>query len=168
MFKFPFKKVFSLTICAIFLFSDLALGAPPNNKSFFKDRKPNYQKISEQNEALLNKKKAIHQGEGEAEAKEKQKKQTQRILSSHLEDLSQIHIPPEIGRVIEVYQAENRTLQTENRLIIHIQDLHTNPEAELNLAKILELLLKDYQLGLVCSEGADGEVDTSSVSSFPD
>ncbi len=63
MLKFPFKKGLSIAITLIFLFSDFALGAPPNNKSFFQNKKPNYQRIMQQNEELLNKKKAIHQKE---------------------------------------------------------------------------------------------------------
>ncbi|MEK6733198.1 MAG: hypothetical protein AABY55_06175, partial [Candidatus Omnitrophota bacterium] len=34
--------------------------------------------------------------------------------------------------------------------------------------KILELLLNDYKMGLVCSEGAVGTLDTKEIASFPD
>ncbi|MFA5388631.1 MAG: UTP--glucose-1-phosphate uridylyltransferase [Candidatus Omnitrophota bacterium] len=163
-----FKKIISIVALIAFLFTN-SIYAAPDSKSIFKNKKINYQKLSTEKEETLQRKKAVLQGE-DADAKQQasQKKETQRILSSHLSDLSQIHIPQEIGSVIEVYQAENVKGQEAKPLVVHIQDLHTNPEASFNLAKILEILVKDYNLGLVCSEGADGVVDTSSVSSFPD
>ncbi|MBU1933501.1 MAG: GNAT family N-acetyltransferase, partial [Candidatus Omnitrophica bacterium] len=140
-----------------------------SNRSFFKNKKVDYDKLSTQVQDRIQEKKSILKEEDPRA--EGRKKEAKRVLEAHLKDISQIHIPAELGRVIEVYNAssdEPRTTNHEPRLIVHIQDLHTNPEAELNLARILELLLKDYNLGLVCSEGADGIVDTSSVSSFPD
>ena len=159
----PFKRVISIITLITFLFAN-SIYAGPDSKSVFKNKKVNYQKIIDKNEGVVQQKKAIIKGEDVKQA-ESEKKEAQRILSTHLSDISLIHIPSELGRVIEVYQSPSRD---NPRLIVHIQDLHTNPEAELNMAKILEILLKDYNLGLVCSEGADGEVDTSSVSSFPD
>jgi len=157
------KKVASVITLITFL-STNSIYAAPDSKSIFKNKKIDYQKLSDKNKEAVQKKKAILSGEDTAQS-ESRKKETQKILSSHLSDISLIHIPEELGRVVEVYQNPD---QDSSRLIVHIQDLHTNPEATLNLAGILEILVKDYNLGLVCSEGADGVVDTSSVSSFPD
>ncbi|MCX5693489.1 MAG: hypothetical protein NTX47_07435 [Candidatus Omnitrophica bacterium] len=157
------KKVASIVTFISFIATN-SIYAAPESKSVFKNKKVDYQKINDQNNGVIQRKKAILNGE-DANQVESQQKEAQKILSSHLSDISLIHIPAELGRITEVYQnpdAEN------SRLIVHIQDLHTNPEAEYNLAKILELLLNDYKMGLVCSEGADGAVDTSSISSFPD
>ena len=159
------KKAISLITLITFIFTNTAYGVP-ENRSLFKGKKVDYEKLRTEKESLLEKKKAVFNGE-ESSKKEKLTRQTKEILLSHLNDLTQLHIPPELGRVIEVYQ-NTKIPQSENRLIVHIQDLHTNPEAQYNEAGILELLLKDYNLGLICSEGADGVVDTSSVSSFPD
>ncbi len=156
------KKIISVIVLIAFICTNTAYGAP-SRRSLFKDKKVDYKKLSTQREDRLNKKKSIFEGEDTKKA-EKHRKEAKVVLSSHLKDLSQIHIPSELGRVTEVYESPSK----DSRLIVHIQDLHTNPEAELNLASILEILLKDYNMGLVCSEGADGEVDTSSVSSFPD
>ena len=152
------KKVVSILTLIAFISTNTVYGAP-SSRSFFKNKKIDYDKLSTQKEDELNKKKSVFQAE-DTNKKEELSRERRQVLSSHLKDLSQIHIPAEIGRVIEVYDASN---STENRLIVHIQDLHTNPEGQYNLANILEILLKDYNLGLVCSEGADGEVDTSSV-----
>ena len=160
------KKTISLITLIAFLSTNVAYAAP-SSRSFFKNKKIDYKKLSTQRRESLQQKESVLQGK-DGTKKAHHRKQTQRVFATHLKDLSQIHIPQELGRVIEVYEADNREPITENRLIVHIQDLHTNPEAQFNLAKILELLKKDYALDLVLSEGADGKVDTSSVSSFPD
>ena len=160
------KKIVSLITIIAFMFSSTSYAAP-SSRSFFKGKKVDYKNLSAQQEEKLQQKKSVLGGE-DAAKKEEHKRQTRRILSSHLKDLSQIHIPSEFGRVIEVYQATSDEGEGKKPLIVHIQDLHTNPEGQYNLANILEVLLKDYSLDLVCSEGAEGEVDTSSVSSFPD
>src|SRR3990167_9380066 len=158
------KTVSFLTI-ATFLFTNVSYAAP-SQRSLFKNKKVDYQKLNTQQEENLEKKQSILRNE-DANA-QTHKKEARRLLSTHLNDLSQIHIPSEYGRITEVYQATPGKGEETRPLVVHIQDLHTNPEAELNLASILEILVKDYNLGLVCSEGADGEVDTSSISSFPD
>jgi len=157
------NKVVSIFTLVAFLATNVAYAAP-ESKSIFKNKKVNYQKISDKNEGVIQQKKAVLTGENSKELKS-QKREAQKILSSHLSDISLIHIPQELGKVVEVYQNPDHD---NSRLIVYIQDLHTNPEATLNLAGILEILVRDYNLGLVCSEGADGVVDTSSVSSFPD
>ncbi|MFH1783165.1 MAG: 6-phosphofructokinase [Candidatus Omnitrophota bacterium] len=159
------KKVISYILILTFLLTN-SLYAAPSERSFFKNRKVDYEKLSAENEEQLDQKRTLLTG-GEKVPKERSKKTAQIDLVAHLKDLSQIHIPKELGRVIEVYEAIGVS-KKKDKFIVHIQDLHANPEAELNLANILEILIKDYDLDLVCSEGAEGEVDTSSVSSFPD
>jgi len=67
-----------------------------------------------------------------------------------------------IGTIKSKYQGKN------GKLIIHIQDAHCNYEAQTNIAKILEHLIKQYNINLVAVEGADGIVDTSWFKAFPD
>ena len=158
-----FTKVISLFILQAFLCVNIGYAAP-SDRSMFKNKRPNYKAIQERRESALQEKK------DSLLEKRKPKKSSHKKDSSHsakvasLKDLSSIYIPETLGRVVEVYQAK----EGKNPLIVHIQDLHTNPEGQLNLASILEVLITDYGLNLVCSEGAEGEVDTSSVSSFPD
>ncbi len=59
--------------------------------------------------------------------------------------------------------------------VIHIQDLHCNSEAQMNVSKILEVVtstihnsLSPAQKLLILVEGAKGEIDTSLFGSFPD
>ena len=89
------------------------------------------------------------------------------IKLSSLKELSSIYIPDSLGRVVEAYEDQRPQTADQRPLIVHIQDLHTNPDGQFNEASILEILVKDYKLDLVCSEGAEGEVDTSTISSFP-
>ncbi|MEW6536764.1 MAG: hypothetical protein AB1454_14235 [Candidatus Auribacterota bacterium] len=72
-----------------------------------------------------------------------------------------IKIPHQYGSVNGQHQADNK-------LIIHIQDNHTNYGAQKNLARILEHLNTQYNINLVCVEGAAGLIDTSEFSRFPD
>ena len=168
MFSKHLRKFISVLIITTFFFSSINISyASPSSKSLFKNKKVDYDKISNQSQDTLQKKQSVLKGE-DAKQLESQEKASKKILQSNLSDISQIHIPQELGRVVEVYQGAVASTEETTPLIVGIQDLHTNPEAELNLAKILELLLKDYNMGLVCSEGADGKIDTSPVSSFPD
>jgi len=54
------------------------------------------------------------------------------------------------------------------KLVIHIQDAHCNYEAQSNIVKILENLIKNYNLTFISVEGADGVIDTSWFKAFPD
>ncbi|MBU0605882.1 MAG: hypothetical protein KKH77_06300, partial [Candidatus Omnitrophica bacterium] len=54
------------------------------------------------------------------------------------------------------------------KLIVHIQDAHCNYEAQTNIAKIIEGLVKNNGLSFVSVEGADGIIDTSWFKAFPD
>ncbi len=54
------------------------------------------------------------------------------------------------------------------KLVIHIQDAHCNYEAQSNIVKILESLVKNYKVSFVAVEGADGIIDTSWFKAFPD
>jgi len=159
-----FKKIVVIFTLTTFIATN-SIYAKPDSKSIFKNKKVDYQKLSDKTQEITQKKKAVLSGEDTDQA-ESREKEAQKILSSHLSDISLIHIPAELGKITEVYQ--NPDQKASSKLIVHIQDLHTNPEAETNLAKMLELLLDDYKMGLVCSEGAVGDLDTAKIASFPD
>ncbi len=173
-----FLRVIALVIVQAFFFTSLVYPAP-SDRSFFKNKKVDYKKIQGQREEVLQQKKDTLSGKTKAKKSiytQDKRDLAHRIKLSSLKDLSSIYIPDSLGRVVEVYQATGDPStslgagkrQETSPLVVHIQDLHTNAEAQFNEAGILEILIKDYGLSLVCSEGAEGEVDTSSVSSFPD
>src|SRR3989338_5294211 len=95
------KKVVSIFILITFISTNIytnSIYAAPNSKSVFKNKKVNYQRINDKNEEAIEKKKAILSGQDVNQAAT-QKKETQRVLSSHLSDISLIHIPEELGSV---------------------------------------------------------------------
>lgn len=68
---------------------------------------------------------------------------------------SLISIPSEFGTVKETYKGTN------GKLIVHIQDAHTNYDAQKNEAGIIEHLINNYNLRLVLLEGGtrDDNID---------
>ncbi|MBI4358616.1 MAG: hypothetical protein HY584_04885 [Candidatus Omnitrophica bacterium] len=65
-----------------------------------------------------------------------------------------VAIPEEFGSVEEVFQG------TENSpLIVHIQNVHANYEAQVNIKGILNHLVEKYQFSLVQLEGAVSKLD---------
>lgn len=63
-----------------------------------------------------------------------------------------VKIPPEYGRVIDMFDAGS------DKLVIHIQDAHTNYEAQKNEAAVLEGLINNYGLYLILVEGGSRDV----------
>ncbi|MFA4990996.1 MAG: hypothetical protein WC569_00245 [Candidatus Omnitrophota bacterium] len=161
-------KIISLLLVQVFLATG-AVYPEPSDRSIFKGKRPDYKKIQEQRESEIQKKTDILSGKAHASKSSVYDKDiSHSVKLSSFKDISSIYIPETTGKVIEVYEAQGADQKARKPLVVHIQDLHTNPEASFNLAGILEILIKDYDLGLVCSEGAEGEVDTSSVAGFPD
>jgi len=152
MSNFPFKRLINITVTLIFLFSDFALGA--TNRSLFQNKKVNYEKIMEQNESIVGKKKALQEGD-EAKLQNSKLQTSQKIDIASVKDISDIHIPEALGKISEVYNAPGENA----RRIIHFQDLHTQYDAQKNSAKIIEHLYKTYNIDLVLSEGAFGKVE---------
>jgi len=60
-------------------------------------------------------------------------------LRSVTQDL--IQIPPDLGIVKDTFQSQSSNpLSRENPFVIHIQDAHANPEAQVNIKRILEYI----------------------------
>ncbi|MBU4312135.1 MAG: hypothetical protein KJ706_05410 [Candidatus Omnitrophica bacterium] len=70
-----------------------------------------------------------------------------------LVDPLKVEIPEEYGTIIESHRGSNGIL------IVHIQDAHANYEGQMNLAHILESLIKDYELSLILVEGGSTDAD---------
>ncbi len=71
-----------------------------------------------------------------------------------------LSIPQNLGRIVEYHKGEGSTL------IVHIQDRHIDPTAQNNIASIIEALNQQYNIHLMCLEGASEELDTSFYDSF--
>gem|GEM_PF-2785642 len=86
------------------------------------------------------------------------KKQAETVV-----DPAKIVVPRDYGLVKSRYAAPGS-----NKLVVHIQDAHCNYEAQSNIIKVLECLIKNDGLSLISVEGADGFIDTSWFKAFPD
>ena len=63
-------------------------------------------------------------------------------------DPTEIKIPIDKGRIVETYVSKAANAP----LIVYIQDIHTNYEAQIAEAGILESLIRDYGFDLVLVE----------------
>ncbi|MFH0731870.1 MAG: hypothetical protein V2A72_02985 [Candidatus Omnitrophota bacterium] len=59
-------------------------------------------------------------------------------------------IPPAYGEISEFYSAGQGKAQ---KLIIHIQDVHSHYQTQLSIAKIIERLIKEHGIDLILVEG---------------
>jgi hypothetical protein len=81
--------------------------------------------------------------------------------------ISDFKIPPQIGNVKEIFQA-NPSGPTAEKTIIQIQDAHCNYEAQKNLVQILEYLITERNLKLILVEGGSGDVSLSFLRGYAD
>jgi SAM-dependent MidA family methyltransferase/signal transduction histidine kinase len=80
-----------------------------------------------------------------------------------------INIPEQYGTIdSSKFGSSNSEGANSNTKVVLIRDAHCNYEAQQNISKILETLIREYKVDLICVEGAEGLVDTSSVVSNPD
>jgi hypothetical protein len=75
-----------------------------------------------------------------------------------------VSIPEGAGHLVEGYTAPGEGA----KVVIHIQDIHTNYEAQKNLSRMLESLVKDNKLQLIMVEGGWGDVSLSYLRSYAD
>ncbi|MFH1868004.1 MAG: diguanylate cyclase, partial [Candidatus Omnitrophota bacterium] len=83
-------------------------------------------------------------------------------LSKDFTNLSKITIPKDYGIIKDIHNAGSK------KIIINIQDAHANLGAQESISRLIDGLVKDYNLKLITLEGARGYVDTSSLQSYPD
>jgi hypothetical protein len=77
-----------------------------------------------------------------------------------------ITVPEGTGHVVEGYTAG--AAGGKARVIIHIQDIHTNYEAQKNLSRMLEAMIKNNNLRLIMVEGGWGNVNLSYLRAYAD
>ena len=81
-------------------------------------------------------------------------------LPSVLFNHQKVLIPEKLGTVNHLYQGDNR-------LVVHIQDLHCNYEVQMNIARIIHLLAEKHGLHLVSVEGTALPINTTKIRTFP-
>lgn len=75
-------------------------------------------------------------------------------------DLNSITIPKEFGKIKEAYQSPYSG-RDDHKIILHVQDVHANYEAQKSLADMLEHLVKSYGIDIVLIEGRATDEDFS-------
>jgi len=100
--------------------------------------------------------------------------------------LDSLKLPEELGSILEVFSGrflgdgplgDRPSLKTvrpvpartvPERLIIYVQDAHSNYDSESNVNKIIRHFQDEHQLPLVLLEGGEGKLDNLFFKSFPD
>ncbi len=88
----------------------------------------------------------------------------QRFLKDDLlkdEQALKLTVPAQLGNVLYSYKGKSKGL------IVHIQDCHANTTAQLNIADIISTIEENYDIGLLCLEGASNKLNTSHYDQFP-
>ena len=78
-------------------------------------------------------------------------------------------LPPQYGsiRKVSLPLTDPRAESSEPRVVIHIQDVHRNREAQENIAAAVQELINHDQAGLVALEGAFEPMDLKRFREFP-
>jgi len=76
-------------------------------------------------------------------------------------DPASIPIPEDLGKIEESFKGSS------GKLVIYIQDAHTNYSAQKNIAAIINRLVSDHGIHLVTVEAAQGDIETELFRSFP-
>lgn len=113
----------------------------------------------------------------------------EKVSKINLKKLSSLKIPENLGNLDEVWipnssyglqvptkgntggnpsNTEEASKPISPKIIIHVRDAHSIYEAQKNIAQLIELLNRRYQVRLVCLEGASGKIDTSVLNQFSD
>lgn len=75
-----------------------------------------------------------------------------------------LNIPEGAGHVVESYKSK----EDDAKIVIHIQDIHTNYEAQKNSSRIIEALVKNNKLRLIMVEGGWGDVSLAYLRLYAD
>jgi preprotein translocase subunit SecA len=161
-------RILALVVSSVFFFTQV-VGASVPDRSFWAERRKAKQKL------LASREKPRQSERRKDLGKKLEEKDVAGEVSSLITPHNLFTVPSQYGTVKEVHtQATSKKPQViGNRLIIHIQDAHSSPEAQLNSANILKYLQKGVAREstlplLICVEGSSGVVDTTLLSSFPE
>jgi hypothetical protein len=71
-------------------------------------------------------------------------------------------LPANYGKITKISDAQSKNI------VVNVQDLHSHPQVQRNIAKIIEYLDKNYKVSGIFTEGASGEIDLSWLSGISD
>lgn len=83
-------------------------------------------------------------------------------------DPATLNISERLGHIVETFIPNSKLVTRNSKLIIHLQDLHTQYDAQRALADLIQELHRSTDVSLVALEGGAGPGDTKFFSDFPD
>jgi predicted unusual protein kinase regulating ubiquinone biosynthesis (AarF/ABC1/UbiB family) len=92
------------------------------------------------------------------------------LQNMNFETKSSIFIPEQYGKIENLIHNSSFNIQnlSTRPVVVLIKDAHCNYEAQTNIVKILDTLICDYKIDLVCVEGASGKIEADVFQSMPD
>jgi hypothetical protein len=91
-----------------------------------------------------------------------QKKSNASFKSFSDKSLKSVVIPQNLALLKESHT------ENSDRLVIHIQDVHANFDAQMKISQIMQNLIHQYWIKLVCVEGAEGPISVEAYREFSD
>jgi hypothetical protein len=76
-----------------------------------------------------------------------------------------LELPEEFGSIRDSFVPEGGEAE---KVILYVQNAHTNFDSEHNTRQLIEYFQKEYHLPLVLLEGGEGKLDSLFFRSFPD
>jgi len=150
---FPIKRILSVGLAQVFLFTSLGVGhAAPRKSGFFRELsssrslsspRPNLSSPRRRGSRTLNPRLRGDDRLGRGD--------------------DEIQIPPELGRIVD-----QQLFPNSKQLVLHIQDLHAHTEAQNNLAALIEHFYQQYGVTQVALEGSQGLINTALFQTIPD
>ena len=86
------------------------------------------------------------------------------VQADPVQILGSLSLPEELGSIQQVF----KPAQSSNRLVIYLQDAHTNYDSESNIHRLIQFFQEKYGLPLVLLEGGEGRLDSLFFRSFPE
>ena len=80
-----------------------------------------------------------------------------------ISDIPALSIPDNYGSIKDRYNNNYSDL-----VVVHIQDLHCNYDAQMSIYNIVDKLVKEHNFKLVTVEGSVGRLETAPFSKYPD
>ncbi|MFN0117072.1 MAG: sigma factor, partial [Elusimicrobiota bacterium] len=173
--KRPFFRFLSTTLAIIYLATNCVFASQPEVNLWEERRrastvkKPDFKLAQLPKNQLVNSAQILNQlPRAKPFFPEQIQKSVPSYLAPQLSSLFQ-NLPPKYGTIRKVVLPSPHwgEGQGEGKIVIHIQDIHLNSEAQNNIAGAVQSLIDSKQVGLIALEGAFAPIDLTSFRTFP-
>ncbi|MDA9101241.1 glycogen/starch synthase, partial [Omnitrophica bacterium] len=77
-------------------------------------------------------------------------------------NVHEVAVPSELGSIREAFQGSS------GKVVFYLQDAHSAPDAQRSIFELVRYLSDQYDISAVALEGAQGDLDSTLLKSFPD